>query len=82
MSIAHIWRASRQAKRVETLVVMLTALLRRWVEGDEQGFKVPAHNRAWPAYMSVTVKTVLASCGGWKSSCKHWMRATQPSSRC
>ena len=27
---------------METLVVMLTALLRRWVEGDEQGFKVPA----------------------------------------
>ena len=40
----------RQAKRVETLVVMLNALLRRWVEGDEQGFKVDALaslTRAW-----------------------------------
>jgi len=35
-----------QAERVDTLVVMLTALLRRWVEGDEEGFLVrPAgHN--------------------------------------
>jgi hypothetical protein len=31
---------------VETLVVMLTALLRRWVEGDEQGFKVPARGQS------------------------------------
>lgn len=32
--------AALQAARVEALVVMLNALLRRWVEGDEQGFKV------------------------------------------
>lgn len=29
-----------QAARVERLVVMLNALLRRYVEGDEQGFRV------------------------------------------
>ena len=29
-----------QAERVDMLVVMLTALLRRWVEGDEAGFHV------------------------------------------
>lgn len=29
-----------QAERVELLAVLLTALLRRWVEGDEEGFLV------------------------------------------
>lgn len=29
-----------QAERVELLALLLTALLRRWVEGDEEGFLV------------------------------------------
>jgi hypothetical protein len=29
-----------QAVRIEELTTMLTALLRRWVEGDEEGFQV------------------------------------------
>lgn len=36
-TIAHV---RVQAARVERLVVMLNALLRRYVEGDEQGFRV------------------------------------------
>ena len=68
---AHTWCASRQAKRVETLVVMLTALLRRWVEGDEQGFKVPAQNTAWPACQK----------RGLQLPCFFWMLAI-PSARC
>lgn len=29
-----------QAERVDLLAILLTALLRRWVEGDEEGFLV------------------------------------------
>ena len=31
-----------QAERVELLAILLAALLRRWVEGDEDGFMVQA----------------------------------------
>lgn len=33
-----------QTVRVQKLAVFLTALLRRWVEGDEEGFKVTHSN--------------------------------------
>lgn len=44
LNIAELKAA--QAARVEHLVVMLNALLRRWVEGDEQGFKEAMHAEA------------------------------------